>query len=109
MFSSFPEGIVVSLPVKFHPGSYNIVEDLDVSPNIPEEAPTESEVTETITKTKKDWNDFVASVIDDLQSEISLADGMPPKEKIVREKTELDQTANDENDVTLADDTVLIG
>ena len=108
-FFSFPEGIVVSLPVKFHPGSYNIVEDLDVSPNLPEDASAESQATETTKTAKRDWNEFVAVVVADLQSEISLADGMPVKEKVVREKTELDQTAADGNDVTLADETVLIG
>ncbi|XP_075263336.1 uncharacterized protein LOC142354880 [Convolutriloba macropyga] len=93
----FEEGLVVSVPVKFYPGAFEVVEDLDISqsPKAPKnnsDESTESEAENSAEQQNIEWSQFVEKVCNELKEEKELAVAMPVEKKIERERTELDQT-----------------
>ena len=112
----FEEGSVVCLPVKFFPGSFEIVQDLDVTESAKASknlaaSPSEDSEEADESDGRIEWLEFVSKVSEELREEKELAVGMPVVEKVEKEKTELDQTEVDGEalDETVADDTVVIG
>ncbi|XP_063726841.1 putative malate dehydrogenase 1B [Symsagittifera roscoffensis] len=111
----FEEGSVVCLPVKFFPGSFEIVQDLDVTESAKASknlaaSPSEDSEEADESDGRIEWLEFVSKVSEELREEKELAVGMPVVEKVEKEKTELDQTEVDGEalDETVADDTVVI-
>merc|ERR550532_519864 len=90
----FEEGLVVSVPVKFFPGAFEVVEDLDLSETTSKSPknPEETESDDQLEQQNDAWSDFVSKVCGELMEERELAMGMPVRERVERERTELDQT-----------------
>ena len=83
----FEEGLVVSVPVKFYPGAFEVVEDLDISqsPKAPKnnsDESTESEAENSAEQQNIEWSQFVEKVCNELKEEKELAVAMPVEKKV---------------------------